>query len=56
MVKLNAAQAGFIRFAVKELFELLTRVDPGFEELVDTLNENLATYDELAKGGDGLFE
>ena len=55
-VKLNSAQAGFIRFAVKELFELLARVDPGFELLVDTLNENMATYDELAKSGDGLFE
>ena len=55
-VKLNAAQAGFIRFAVLELFQLIARVEPGFQLLVDTLNTNLAIYDEMAQSGDDLFE
>jgi len=55
-VKLNAAQAGFIRFAVLELFQLIAKVEPGFQLLVDTLNTNLAIYDEMAQGSDDLFE
>ena len=55
-VKLNAAQAGFIRFAVLELFQLIARVEPGFQLLVDTLNTNLAIYDKMAQSGDDLFE
>lgn len=55
-VKLNAAQAGFIRFAVLELFQLVAQVEPGFQLLVDTLNTNLAIYDKMAQSGDDLFE
>lgn len=55
-VKLNAAQAGFIRFAVLELFQLIAKVEPGFQLLVDTLNTNLAIYDEMAQSGDDLFK
>ena len=55
-VKLNAAQAGFIRFAVLELFQLIARIEPGFQLLVDTLTTNLAIYDEMAQSGDDLFE
>lgn len=55
-VQLNAAQAGFIRFAAMELFELLATIDPDMQELVDTLRANLETYEEKARRGDGLFE
>ena len=55
-VKLNAAQAGFIRFAAMELFELLSEVEPGLEEMVENLRANLELYEEKARRGDGLFE
>ena len=55
-VQLNAAQAGFIRFAAMELFELLAGVDPGLQEMVDNLRSNLNVYEEKAKRGNGLFE
>lgn len=55
-VKLNSAQAGFIRFAVLELFQLMTKVEPGFQQLVDTLTANLTIYDEMAQSGNDLFE
>jgi 3'5'-cyclic nucleotide phosphodiesterase len=55
-VQLNAAQAGFIRFAAMELFELLASVDAGLQEMVDNLRSNLQVYEEKAKRGDGLFE
>ncbi len=55
-VKLNAAQAGFIRFAAMELFQLLSEVEPGLEEMVENLRTNLELYEEKARRGDGLFE
>ena len=55
-VQLNAAQAGFIRFAALELFELLSSVDAGLQEMVDNLRSNLQVYEEKSKRGNGLFE
>jgi hypothetical protein len=55
-VKLNAAQAGFIKFASMELFTLLRRVDPGLGEMVETLGANLEIYEELVRRGELLFE
>ena len=56
-VQLNAAQAGFIRFAAMELFELLAQVDPGLQEMVDNLRSNMEVYEEKARTGDnGLLE
>ncbi|HKI99788.1 MAG TPA: 3',5'-cyclic nucleotide phosphodiesterase [bacterium] len=55
-VQLNAAQAGFIRFAAMELFELLSAIDPGLQEMVDNLRSNMQVYEEKARRGDGLFE
>ncbi len=55
-VKLNSAQAGFIKFAALELFVLLNRVDPAIGEMVANLEDNLQTYEELAERGEGLFE
>jgi 3'5'-cyclic nucleotide phosphodiesterase len=55
-VQMNAAQAGFIRFAALELFELLSRVDPALQEMVDNLRANLDTYEEKARRGDASFE
>jgi 3'5'-cyclic nucleotide phosphodiesterase len=55
-VQLNAAQAGFIRFAAIELFELLAKIDPGLQEMVDNLRSNMETYEEKAQRGDALFE
>jgi hypothetical protein len=55
-VQLNAAQAGFIRFAALELFELLAGIDPALQEMVDNLRGNMELYEEKARRGDGLFE
>lgn len=56
-VQLNAAQAGFIRFAAMELFELLAGIDPDLKEMVDNLRSNMEVYETKAKEGDGgLFE
>ena len=55
-VQLNAAQAGFIRFAALELFELLATVDPSLSELVSNLHTNLGVYEEKARRGDDSFE
>jgi cAMP-specific phosphodiesterase len=46
-VDLNQAQAGFIRFAALELFELLARVEPGLSSLVKTLHDNVALYEAV---------
>lgn len=48
-VKLNATQAGFIRFAAMELFELLAAVEPDMHELVDNLADNLERYERKAR-------
>lgn len=55
-VQLNAAQAGFIRFAALELFELLAGVDPALAEMVHNLRDNMAAYEEKARRGEGLFD
>lgn len=55
-VQLNAAQAGFIRFAAMELFELLCDVDPALQEMVDNLRANMEVYEEKAQRGDGMFD
>ena len=55
-VRLNAAQAGFIRFAVMDLFQLLGRVDPAFGKLLDNLNSNLKHYEAIVATGESLFE
>jgi len=55
-VQLNAAQAGFIRFAVLELFEQLHRLEPGIGELVENLRANLTIYEGKARAGDLSFE
>jgi len=55
-VQVNAAQAGFIRFAALELFEILNRIDPELQEMVETLRKNLEFYEEKAERGDGNFE
>jgi high affinity cGMP-specific 3',5'-cyclic phosphodiesterase 9 len=55
-VQLNAAQAGFIRFAVMELFEQLSALEPAIKVLVDNLRTNLASYEEKARAGDLSFE
>jgi hypothetical protein len=55
-VQLNAAQAGFIRFAAMELFELLSRIDPGLGEMVDNLRSNMDRYEEMARAGEESLE
>lgn len=55
-VQLNAAQAGFIRFAAMELFELLSGIEPDLEVMVQNLRDNMAVYEEKAQRGDGLFD
>ncbi len=44
-VNINQAQAGFIKFAAMELYELLARIDPEMQELVDALKENVRQYE-----------
>lgn len=55
-VRLNAAQAGFIKFAAMELFELMAQVEPEFREMLDNLRDNLLVYEDMARHDDGLFE
>ena len=55
-VQLNAAQAGFIRFAALELFELLSTIEPALTELVDNLRSNLDVYEEMARQSDGYSD
>lgn len=54
-VKMNAAQAGFIKFAAMELFEQLGEVDPALREMVDNLSANLERYEAMAQN-ESLFE
>ena len=54
-VDLNQAQAGFIRFAAMDLFDLLARVEPSLKALVKSLNENVSLYQSMpskAVGGE----
>jgi hypothetical protein len=44
-VNLNQAQAGFIKFAAMELYELMARLDPAIEELVAALRDNIRNYE-----------
>jgi hypothetical protein len=44
-VNLNQAQAGFIKFACMELYELLAQIDPDMVELVDALKDNVRQYE-----------
>ncbi len=46
-VDLNQAQAGFIRFAAMDLFDLLSKVEPGLKVLVQTLNDNVGLYQSI---------
>lgn len=55
-VQLNAAQAGFIRFAALELFELLSGIEPALGELVENLRSNLTVYEEMARQGDSYSD
>ncbi|MDH4225353.1 MAG: 3',5'-cyclic nucleotide phosphodiesterase [Deltaproteobacteria bacterium] len=48
-VELHAAQAGFIKMQVMDLFVLLSRLDPGFQEVVDALEHNLGKYNKAAE-------
>jgi hypothetical protein len=55
-VQINAAQAGFIRFAALDLFELLRQVEPEIGEMVEHLRTNMSHYEEKARQGDAAFE
>ena len=44
----NAAQAGFIKFACMGLFELLNKLEGDFDELVGILNQNVIEYENRA--------
>lgn len=55
-IKLNATQAGFIRFAAMDLFIMLGELDPAFKELVNNLTENLKRYEDIVAAGESLFE
>ncbi|HUJ76588.1 MAG TPA: 3',5'-cyclic nucleotide phosphodiesterase [bacterium] len=48
-VDLNLAQAGFIRFAALDLFQLLAQLEPELEPLVETLRENIRQYQRAAR-------
>lgn len=52
-VDLNQAQAGFIRFAAMELFDLLARIDPAMKVLVKTLTDNVTQYQGLPPNAGG---
>jgi len=45
----HSAQAGFIKFAAYELFELLTRVEKHAEPMVEALQVNQHAYEQRAK-------
>ncbi|MDH4121779.1 MAG: 3',5'-cyclic nucleotide phosphodiesterase [Deltaproteobacteria bacterium] len=47
-VELHAAQAGFIKIQVLELFQLLAKVEPGVGEIVASLAHNQTTYEQEA--------
>lgn len=47
-INVYAAQAGFIKFACLELFELLSRIEADISDLVDTLKENVMRYERFA--------
>ncbi|HEX7926228.1 MAG TPA: 3',5'-cyclic nucleotide phosphodiesterase, partial [bacterium] len=44
-VNMNQAQAGFIKFAAMELYELLAKLDPEMNELVGALKDNVHQYE-----------
>lgn len=46
-VDLNQAQAGFIRFAAMDLFDLLAKVEPGMKVMVKTLHDNISLYQSM---------
>jgi len=48
-VKMNAAQAGFIKFAALELFEIVSKIEPEMTLMVENLQTNLAYYEEMAQ-------
>ena len=50
---LNQAQAGFIRFAALDLFNLLARVEPAVKVLVKALQDNVTLYQSLPDKGPG---
>lgn len=47
-INVNAAQAGFIKFACLELFELLSRIEVEISDLVETLKDNIIRYERFA--------
>ena len=46
---MNAAQAGFIKFAALELFEIVSKIEPEMTLMVENLQTNLAYYEEMAQ-------
>ena len=53
-VDLNQAQAGFIRFAAMDLFDLLAKIEPNMKVLVKSLHDNVSLYQSMppkAAGG-----
>lgn len=50
-VDLNQAQAGFIRFAALDLFNLISRVEPAIKVLVKALQDNVTLYQALPDKG-----
>jgi cAMP-specific phosphodiesterase len=52
-VDLNQAQAGFIRFAAMDLFDLLSKVEPALKVLVKTLNDNVNLYQAIPPKSSG---
>jgi len=52
-VDLNQAQAGFIRFAALDLFDLLARIEPALAVQVKTLRDNIALYQSIAAKSTG---
>jgi hypothetical protein len=52
-VDLNQAQAGFIRFAALDLFNLLARIEPALQVLVKALQDNVTLYQSLPEKSPG---
>jgi len=55
-INLNQAQAGFIKFAALELFELLARLEPAMDEMVQSLRNNVQLYQESDGQGRASLE
>lgn len=51
IMDVNAAQAGFIKFACMGLFELLSKIDSDIEYMVERLHENVREYETRMDSG-----